>query len=71
MKKGEQKRLRKAKGKADPSTATEADDPYERGADAGAAGGSETDNPYPPATDAHLSWNDGWASAQGKGEDDD
>jgi hypothetical protein len=27
------------------------------------AGESETANPYPPATDEHLSWNDGWMGA--------
>ena len=39
-------------------------DPYAEGADAGLAGKPDSDNPYDPETqeDAHLSWNDGWAS---------
>ena len=40
------------------------DDPYAEGADAGLAGQPDSANPYDPETqeDAHLSWNDGWAS---------
>lgn len=43
----------------------DADDsnPYAEGADAYAAGQSEKANPYPDATDEHLSFNDGWADA--------
>lgn len=39
-------------------------DPYAEGADAGLAGQPDSANPYDPETqeDAHLSWNDGWAS---------
>lgn len=39
-------------------------DPYADGADARLAGVSETANPYDLDFDeeAHLSWNDGWAS---------
>lgn len=43
-------------------------DPYAEGADARLAGKNESANPYEIATDAHLSWNDGWASID---EDDD
>ena len=37
---------------------------YAEGADAGLAGLPDSANPYDPETqeDAHLSWNDGWAS---------
>lgn len=35
-------------------------DPYAEGVDAFLAGDSDTANPYPPATDKHLSWNDGY-----------
>lgn len=44
-------------------------DPYAEGADARLAGQSETANPYPFATDDHLSWNDGWASVDDEDED--
>ena len=39
-------------------------DYYAEGADAALAGEPETANPYDPedATEAHLLWNDGWAS---------
>ena len=37
-------------------------DYYAEGADAALAGLPETANPYDPEDDAHLDWNDGWAS---------
>lgn len=37
-------------------------DAYTEGAEARLAGQPETANPYPPESDEHLSWNDGWAS---------
>lgn len=32
------------------------------------AGVSETANPYDPADDRHLSWNDGWLQAEEQDE---
>jgi hypothetical protein len=37
-------------------------DPYAEGAEAAMCGYSDTDNPYPITSDAHLSWNDGYIS---------
>ena len=47
-------------------------DPYAEGADAGLAGQLDSANPYDPETqeDAHLSWNDGWASIHYHEDDD-
>ena len=39
--------------------------------DAAIAGKSETENPYPVETDAHLSWNDGWQAVQDAGDGDE
>ena len=40
------------------------DDPYADGCDAYLAGFPETDNPFAPTTDDHLSWNDGWMDTE-------
>ena len=37
-------------------------DPFAEGADARLAGQGDDRNPFKPATDANLSWNDGWNS---------
>jgi hypothetical protein len=39
-------------------------DAYDEGFEAFDAGQSETSNPYDPATDEHLDWNDGFAAAE-------
>lgn len=46
-------------------------DPYAEGKDAYLAGKDESANPYDPASDelANMEWNDGWADAEGEGED--
>lgn len=39
-------------------------DAFAMGADAAASGVPETENPFPIASDEHLSWNDGFASPE-------
>lgn len=61
---------RAAKAKAaKKAPAEETPDAYAEGVEAFMAGRSDTTNPYPPATDEHLSWNDGYLS-QSEGDDD-
>ena len=43
-------------------------DPFTEGAEARLAGDPESANPYDIEDDAHLSWNDGWASIDGDDE---
>lgn len=47
-------------------------DPFAEGVDAFHSGLAETQNPYDPEDheDAHLSWNDGWASAADMDDED-
>ncbi len=46
-------------------------DAYADGADAFYAGKSDTANPFDPATDEHLDWNDGWINAKESLEEGD
>lgn len=46
-------------------------DPFAEGADAALCGSSDTANPHEPATDDHLSWNDGYHSIVEKEDEDD
>jgi len=45
-------------------------DPYQEGREAWEQGFSDTKNPYPEKTDDHLSWNDGYMSAQEEEEEE-
>lgn len=48
---------------------TDETDVFAEGYDAYLAGTDESRNPYDPETDEHLSWNDGWITAQDDADD--